>query len=144
MNPFTNPWLIKNAPEIRSELKNLVKNSNFFFKPFIQVKFSSIKACNLSENIKKFLTFTSDDDNIVFGILPDMILNNSIEVTLSESPNNNFYYDKTSFMLYINLYSKTLGNNPIVKAQSNNIFLVNKKDIANGPGERIQFTYSII
>jgi hypothetical protein len=136
-----NPWLKLHANEINSVLQDLIKDSNFFINIPESLTFNIIKASKLSRSIKDKLPSVLDNDNIIYGILPDVVLDSSISVTSSDEPNHNFYYDKNNFVLYINIHNNTLANDWIVKGQSYRQFYL-KRD--GKSGERLQFEYKIL
>ena len=136
-----NPWLKCNFNEINSVIQDLIKDSNFFINIHDSLTFNIIKASELSRPIRDKLPSVLDNDNIIYGILPDVVLDKSISVTSSDEPTHNFYYDKNNFVLYINIHNNTLANDWIVKAQSyRNFFL----QIDGKISERLQFEYRIL
>jgi hypothetical protein len=136
----TNPWLKTHSKEIKTNIQNLVKNSNFFIDINDSIVFNIIKGNDLSKKIKDNLESVVDSDNILFGVLPDLVLDSSIIVTSSDTPNHNFYYDKANFMLYINIYDKT-ASELIVNAQSFTPFFLNPN---GNSSERLKFIYKIL
>jgi len=135
----SHPWLIKNAPTIKSKVQSLIQNSDFFIDINVPVQFSVIKAEKLDNNIRNNLS-ASDDNNIAFGVLPDVLLPNSININIENTSNPNFFYDFNNFTLYINIYSKTLKDQHIVKGESYKLFL---RSIENPKGERLRLSYTL-
>jgi hypothetical protein len=126
----------KHKNEITQLINQSIKENNLLSKITDNLVFNCVKGEKLTDEIKKKIN-ASDENIIVFGVIPDLILEESILIFKNNVVNNYYYFKDNEFTIYINMFDLKKNDSLEIRAESKIGFF--KENVA-----RLKFNYEIL